>query len=331
MGKSSGKATRLICVAKYGEDRLSKLPDDILLTIVERLDIADAARTSIFSRRWKQIPAMLSKIDITVDTFECLYHRSNRKLPYYDAAQLKSIIVEATRSILGSRSANLYTIRLLRVKFYLGDDSIVIGQTVANTMATQNVGFAEFAIMTTKRGIVCTVEDMLNYGKQLVSLVYTCTSAFSGLTSLKLQKLRLAESEFPKIFGICRRLEFLSLEYCDMGMLSFLELEHPQLSKLVILNCHFEMVDLKWLPKLTLLTFSGWISLRDPLSFGHVPLLQSVNITNRGLSWHKMLKLSQFLGQATINDLHLNFKSEKIWIVPECPRKVRPWIWVARA
>lgn len=106
-------------------------------------------------------------------------------------------------------------------------------------------------------------------------------------------------------------------------MLSFLELEHPQLSKLVILNCHFEMVDLKWLPKLTLLTFSGWISLRDPLSFGHVPLLQSVNITNVGLSWHKMLKLSQFLGQATINDLHLNFKSEKIWIVPEGPRKVR--------
>jgi hypothetical protein len=38
---------------KYGEDRLSKLPDDdILLTIVERLDIADAARTSIFSTRW---------------------------------------------------------------------------------------------------------------------------------------------------------------------------------------------------------------------------------------------------------------------------------------
>jgi hypothetical protein len=28
---------------KYGDDRLSKLPDDILLTIVERLNIADAA------------------------------------------------------------------------------------------------------------------------------------------------------------------------------------------------------------------------------------------------------------------------------------------------
>uniref|UniRef100_A0ACD5YWJ3 Uncharacterized protein n=1 Tax=Avena sativa TaxID=4498 RepID=A0ACD5YWJ3_AVESA len=322
MGKSSVKATRRICVAKFGEDRLSKLPDDILLTIVERLNIADAARTSIYSRRWKQIPAMLSKVVITVDPFERLCQRSNKKVPYYDAAQLNSTMIEATRSILGSRSANLYTIQLLRIKFYLGDDSIFIGQTVADTMATQNVGFADFAIMTRKCGRLCTDEELLNYGRQLVSLVYTCPSAFSGLTSLKLQNLRLGESEFPKIFGISRRLEFLSLEYCDMGMLSFLELERPQLSELVIVDCHFEMVDLKWLPKLTLLTFSGWISLYDPLSFGHVPLLQSVNITNIGLSWHKMLKLSDFLGQATINDLHLNFKCEKIWIVPEGPREL---------
>uniref|UniRef100_A0ACD5ZG93 Uncharacterized protein n=1 Tax=Avena sativa TaxID=4498 RepID=A0ACD5ZG93_AVESA len=281
MGKSSVKATRRICVAKFGEDRLSKLPDDILLTIVERLNIADAARTSIYSRRWKQIPAMLSKVVITVDPFERLCQRSNKKVPYYDAAQLNSTMIEATRSILGSRSANLYTIQLLRIKFYLGDDSIFIGQNVADTMATQNVGFADFAIMTRKCGRLCTDEELLNYGRQLVSLVYTCPSAFSGLTSLKLQNLRLGESEFPKNFGISRRLEFLSLEYCDMGMLSFLELEHPQLSEHVIVDCHFEMVDLK------------------------------------------MLKLSDFLGQATINDLHLNFKCEKIWIVPEGPRELR--------
>ncbi|KAM0858745.1 hypothetical protein ACQ4PT_047630 [Festuca glaucescens] len=308
---------------KYGEDRLSKLPDDILLTIVERLDIADAARTSIFSRRWKHIPAMLSKVVITVDPFERLRQWSNKKLPYYDAIRLNSTMIEATRSILGSRSANLYTIRLLRMKFYLGDDSIFIGQAVSSTVATQNVGFAEFEIMTRKDGSLCSDEDLLNYGRQLVSFVYICPTAFSGVTSLKLQNLRLPESEFPKNFGICRRLEFLSLEYCDMGILSFLELEHPQLSELVIADCHFEMVDLKWLPKLTLLTFSGWVALDDPLSFGHVPLLQSVNITNVGLSWHKMLKLSEFLGQATINNLQLNFKSEKIWIVPEVPRELR--------
>jgi hypothetical protein len=255
---------------------------------------------------------MLSKIVITVDPFECLRQRSNKKLPYYDAAQLNSTMIEATRSILGSRSTNLYTIRLLCIKFYLGDDSISIGQIVANTIATQNVGFAEFAIMTRKNGRQRTDDDLLNHGRQLMSFVHTCPGAFSGLASLKLQNLRLPESEFPKIFSTCRRLVFLSLDCCDMGMLSFLELEHPQLSELEIVGCHFEIVDLKWLPKLTLLTFSNWVSLHDPLSFGHVPLLQSLNITNVGLSWHTRLKLSEILGQATIHDLHLNFKSEKV-------------------
>ena len=116
------------CQMQRGDDWLSKLPDDILLAIVERLDSADAVRTSIFSRRWKQIPAMLSKIDITVDHFERLFHRSNTKLPYYDPVRLDSTIIEATRGLLGSRAANLYTIRHLRMKFYLRSEERRVGK-----------------------------------------------------------------------------------------------------------------------------------------------------------------------------------------------------------
>lgn len=177
--------------------------------------------------------------------------------------------------------------------------------------------------MRKKEDRPCTDEDILDYGRQLVSFVCTCPNAFSGLASLKLHNFSLPESSFTNIFGICRRLEFLSLQYCDMGMLPFLELEHPQLREIEILDCFFEIVNLKWLPKLTLLTFSGWGSRHDPLSFGYVPLLKSVNMTNEGLPWLKMLKLSQFLGQSTIHDLHLDFKSEKIWIVPEAPRELQ--------
>jgi hypothetical protein len=95
-------------------------------------------------------------------------------------------------------------------------------------------------------------------------------------------------------------------------LLVYSRLEHPQLSEFEIVGCHFEIIDLKWLPKLTLLTFSNWVSLHDPLSFGHVPLLQRLNITNVGLSWHTRLKLSEIMGQSTINNLHLDFKSEKV-------------------
>jgi hypothetical protein len=91
-----------------------------------------------------------------------------------------------------------------------------------------------------------------------------------------------------------------------------LEVEHQQLRELEIFSCDLERVDLNWLPNLTNLTFSCWASHHDLLSFGYVPLLQAVTLSNTAVSWHKMLKLSEILGNATISELHLNFESEKV-------------------
>lgn len=82
-----------------------------------------------------------------------------------------------------------------------------------------------------------------------------------------------------------------------------LEVEHPQLSELEMDECHFGVVHLKWLPKLTMLTFETWITQQDPLSFGYVPLLRSLRLSNISLSWHMMLKLSNFLGNIKISSL----------------------------
>jgi hypothetical protein len=48
------------------------------------------------------------------------------------------------------------------------------------------------------------------------------------------------------------------------------------------------------------------------LSVGYALLLQTVTMSNTALSWHKMLRLSEVLGKATVSDLHLNFESEKV-------------------
>ncbi|XBI50511.1 hypothetical protein VPH35_113900 [Triticum aestivum] len=280
-------------------DRFSKLPDDILLNIVERLDITDVARTTILSRRWKQIPAMLSKIIITVGSFEPKRGRGT-KLTSHDIARANTTVLEATRSILESRTRRLYTIHLMSMQFYLGDDSIFIGQTVANTIATQKVASVEFVILTE----VCTncyVDDLLSYGKRFMVFFDSCPNAFGGLARLWLENLRLGESDFPKIF-----------------------MEHLQLRELVILDSSLERVDLKWVPKLTVLKFNGFISRDDPFCLGYVPQLQTVSITNVGLSWHKMLKLSELLGKTAISNLHLNFRCEKIWVKPEGRKQLLP-------
>ncbi|KAI4983281.1 hypothetical protein ZWY2020_023773 [Hordeum vulgare] len=236
-------------------DRLSKLPDDVLLNIAGRLDITDIARTTILSRRWKQIPAMLSKIIITVGPFEAKHGR--RKLTSRDVVRSNATVLEATRRILESRTGSLYTIHLI---------------TVANTMATQKLASVELIILTEVR-TNCYIDDLLSYGKRFMSFLDSCPNAFGGLARLWLENLRLGESDFSKIF-----------------------VEHPQPRELVISGSNLERVDLKWVPKLVVLKFN----------------LQTVSIINIGLSWHKMLKLSELLGKTAISNLHLNFRCEKV-------------------
>ncbi|XP_051228620.1 uncharacterized protein [Lolium perenne] len=209
------------------------------------------------------------------------------------------------------------------MRFFLGDGSIIIFQTSANAIAAQKkVCVAEFTILTEKEGRRCSPDDMLAYGRRLSSLVDDCPDAFSCLTRLKLENLNLGESDFPRIFRLCKLLQFLHLDNCDMGFGSLLEVEHPRLRELEVFRSDFERVDLNWLPELTTLAFSTWLSLDDPLSFGYVPQLHTVSIRNPALSWQKMLKLSEFLGKATVSNLTLGFEKEKIWVKPEDPREL---------
>ncbi|KAM3245474.1 hypothetical protein ACQJBY_056669 [Aegilops geniculata] len=317
LGKSS-----LDVVEGNEVDRLSKLPDDVLLNIVERLDIADAARTTILSRRWKRIPAILSKVIIMVGSFQPKHE--SRKLTSDDIVRANTTVLEATRSILERRAGSPYTIHLLRMQFYLGDESIFIGQTVANTIATQKVASVEFTIMTKVRKKI-TNNGLLTYGRQFMSFFDSCPNTFGGLARLTLENLRLGESYFPKIFSVCKQLELLRLYHCDMGIDSLLEVEHPQLSELVIACSRLiKRVDLKWLPKLTVLKFNVFRSQDDPFCLGYVPLLRTVTIINTGFAWHKMLKFSELLGKTGISNLHLDFRSEKIWVKPEGRRQLLP-------
>uniref|UniRef100_A0A8R7QPC7 F-box domain-containing protein n=2 Tax=Triticum urartu TaxID=4572 RepID=A0A8R7QPC7_TRIUA len=301
------------------DDRLSKLPDDLLLNIVERLDIADASRTTILSRRWKDVPARLSKVIIRAGSFESKHTMS--KLTKDDIVRSNTTILDATRSILERRAGSLYTIQLLCMQFYLGDESIFIGQTVANSIATQKVASVDFTILTKVRRN-CTKDELLTNGRQFMSFFDSCPNTFGCLARLTLENLRLGESAFPKIFSICKQLEFLFLHNCDMGIQSLLEVEHLQLSELVIASGCFKRVH--WAPKLTIVKFSIFRSKDDPFCLGYVPLLQTVSIINTALSWHKMFKLSELLGKTAISNLHLNFRSEKIWVKPEGRRQLLP-------
>uniref|UniRef100_A0ACD5YVF6 Uncharacterized protein n=1 Tax=Avena sativa TaxID=4498 RepID=A0ACD5YVF6_AVESA len=298
------------------EDRLSPLPDDILVNILDRLDFTQAARTSILSRRWSRLSAKLSRLVINSQDIEARDARS-AGLSDDDLVRMNAAAVEATKNILARRHPGEHTIRLLSTTFYLRDDDddvpISIGHAVGSAMATHKVEEAEFTVLTEKEHLQCTVLDMVKYEARFVSFFNGCPDAFSGLTRLYLENLRFAESDFvSNILATCKHLKYLGLLNCETEMWTTHQVEHAQLGELSLEDCHLGKVELKWLPRLTRANFVLWTSYQDlPLSFGHVPLLEAVTLENIALSWHKMVKLSTLLLGTSVQELQLGLNVKR--------------------
>lgn len=321
-GRRNRNNKQLPCKPK--EDRLTKLPNEVLLNILERVDTIDAVRTCILSRQMVKLPTMLARLVIDVCSFVPKEHKGSR-LTLRDVIRINGAMADATDSILNSRSQQI-TLHQLSLRFCLRYyDCLSIGKTVAHTMATQKLDTAEFTILTEREGVQCTDADLLYFAKQFKMFFGACPDAFAGLTHLRLENMRFGESDIPNILSTCKRLESLRFRNCDTGIETVLQVEHPQLVELEISYGTFETVELTCLPKLERMTYESWVSYGDPLSFGYVPELSRLSLINTGRIGEKVLKLSQFLANAPfISDLLLNFESEKIWVQPECPKLLAP-------
>lgn len=322
MAKPPVKAESSLDKLKGNEDdRISKLPNDILVNILDRLDFCDVTRASVLSRRWSQLPANLSRLKISARDFmppqtSISDDELDENLVQINAAN--ATVVKATKSMLAHRDPGGCTIRLLSTTFYLrGDAPISIGHTVGNAMATLKVEKAEFTVLTEKKGHKCSIDDLVNYGTRFASFFNECHNAFAGLTRLYLENLIFSESNFASnIFVTCKQLNSLGFFNCDTEDWITLQVEHAQLSDLSIVNCCFDMVKLTWVPKLTRLVFEFW-GPEGPPALGYVPLLEVLRLSNIARSSDKMVKLSSFLHETSVRDLTLGFKCEKIWVQPE--------------
>ncbi|KAF7019543.1 unnamed protein product [Triticum aestivum] len=304
-------------------DSLSKLPDHLLLNILERVETLDALRTCILSKRMLKLPPMLSLLDIDigslarylkpdVDTFNRIF-------------QYNIAVAATTDKILGARNPEI-PIRELRVRFCLRhDECLSISQAVARTMATHKLDVAEFVVLTEKTSWRCTQHDLLSFAKRFNTWFGDCPVVFAGLTHLWLRNLRFGELDIHNILNTCKRLESLRLTHCDAGVRSVLQVQHAQLVALQIDYGEFEAIQLNCLPKLQRVKYVGWSYQEDPLIFGSVPQLSKLILGNVGVSSTSNIQLSQLLANVPwITDLRLDFQSEKIWVLPECPKLLAP-------
>ncbi|VAI55579.1 unnamed protein product [Triticum turgidum subsp. durum] len=311
------KATRSEDAAGNG-DMISNLPNDLLLNILDRVDTLDAIRTCILSKQMLKLPAMLTRIFLSVSSIPGLH---DRVVTTSEFLRTNSAVAHVTDSILSKRSPEI-TISNLRIRFILTqDDSLTIGKSVARAMATRMVDAAEFEITTEKAYKISSPDDLLRFGKQFNDFIAACPDVFAGLRRLWLRNMRFGELDIPNILSTCKVLESLRLTYCDSGILSVLQVEHALLVELEVDYGQFERIELICLPKLQRVSYTGWYSHEDPLHFGFVPQLSKLSLTKTGVSSDKTLELTTFLANVpSITDLHLDFRSEKIWVLPECPK-----------
>ncbi|GJN02538.1 hypothetical protein PR202_ga19900 [Eleusine coracana subsp. coracana] len=299
--------------------------DDVLLLILDKvLLLRDAVRTSILSRRWRHLPGLLSEIVLDVGDFEPEEDDGSKYTLEELIMQTNATVVEATKSILAHKSQCAIT--YLSVRFYLRDESIDIMRAVDGAMANREVVAAELHFLPEMLDKYCEDDNMLAYGRRFMTFIDAYPRAFAGLTYLHVQSLRLGESDIPNVLRTCNRLEYLSLQNCDAGFRSVLQIEHEQLVELDISSCGFEKVELKWLPRHTHLAFRFWIDSRDhyPLYLDNVPKLWMLHLSNPGTTLHKTSKLSELLSNVVIGELALNFLCERIWIQPERQKLLAP-------
>lgn len=316
------------------QDRLSQLTDDILLSILERVNIRTVLRTSILSTRWRNLPLLLSHLDLEFDDFICTNHTTVDEHILVNEAM--TALIKLMSNLLAPPERE-YTITRLSLRFCLFIDWMTsvdylcdIRNLVCNAIDSGKVKSVEFEIVTEKCSLDYDTEDMLVNAKILVCFFDTSPSLSRCLTKLSLYSARFSEPEMHRLLISCEQLQHLILTKCETWDESILRVDMPT-SKLCLLElhwCDFERVELLCLPKLVQLHCESWTCLNAPLSFDLVPCLEELRLVCAATCVQPGFKLTDLLRDtANIQALTLDFQGEKVSILVYAPSSLLSLWW----
>ncbi|VAI63049.1 unnamed protein product [Triticum turgidum subsp. durum] len=297
-----------------GADRISGLPDHLLLKILERLDLREAVRAGVLSTRWRHLPKHLSRVDLDVAHFQ-----GATPLEATDA------FTGAVRSLLaGVPLAESGALKSLVLGFYMPSSPHLntIGRLVQDVVSLGQTECLEF------RTSLPPPEPLLDeIARQFMSFCRAYQVAFSWLTSLALERLVFDHSDITELISACGRLRHLSLcafRLVDPHSVLKIDVPHSGIQELEFSFVGCMLIELISVPKLRKVWCHYWFSQNPPLSFGYVPELRFVRLSSRARAWQEPFALSECLSRSASNlsILALNFSCQMIWILPEHPKKL---------
>ncbi|XP_051199531.1 F-box protein At4g22280 [Lolium perenne] len=315
--------------SKVGQDRdrISALPDDLLLGILERLSLHEAVRAGAVSTRWRHLPHQLSRVDLDVDDFQ------GRSPDAFAGAVCR--LLDCKCDCNSRRS-----VKTLGLRFHLSAPNLSsIGRAVEDTVTRGHTECLEFEVIPPTSDSDLTAVGRTELGQQFMSFSHACPIAFRWLTDLSLTSLDLGDADLPSLMGACDKLQHLSLTSCRFGWHSALQIDVPNsaIQSLDFVRCSCMRIELVSVPKLTHLMCESWNSENTPLRLGYVPQLRSVILCSHAGVWQAPFALSDCLTTdvTSLSQLHLNFSCQMIWIKPEHSKLLTPifrnlkdlWLW----
>uniref|UniRef100_A0ACD5ZZZ6 Uncharacterized protein n=1 Tax=Avena sativa TaxID=4498 RepID=A0ACD5ZZZ6_AVESA len=232
------------------QDRLSALPDHILLCIVSDLGLHAVVRASALSRRWRRIPPLLG--DLAIDVADFMPRHDDGDLPPDTVNRAMAKYACAARRLLAPSEER--AIRSLSLRFYLAAEphhAHSVGRAVADAVDGAGTERLEFDLLTGQdpgTARAPTRRQRSLFRQRFASFRDACPVAFSRLTRLTLQNVDFADDDLPALLGACESLRHLSLSHCVLGggRKSVVEIDAPQsqLVELELDSCVYGKVDL---------------------------------------------------------------------------------------
>ncbi|TVU22367.1 hypothetical protein EJB05_32058, partial [Eragrostis curvula] len=269
------------------EDKLSALPDDILIDIAGRLDdLRSTIRLGALSKRWRHIPRSLPVVKIDVCDI-CPPSRNNPLAHRYTLDKKLTAHAAATAWLLSPATQTQRTIRKLYLGVYLVDPYLQsVGRAVEDFVAARGGGSLEDLQFTVQPASAAADidKDGAVFGQRFMSFFDACPVAFKCLTCLDLKKILLQRIGHP----------------CSARRLHTIELVN--------------------VPRLEQLKCYQWCGDDLPMRFGYVPCLELVAVSSSCFDWQEPFNLSEWLANCgNLYNLSLDFQDEKIWVKPEGP------------
>ncbi|CAK9168276.1 unnamed protein product [Ilex paraguariensis] len=247
---------------KYnGNDRISRLPDDILYSIISLLEVRDVVKASVLSRRWRYICASLSNTNIEFDLCK-MFGRSNNcndvgarlGLPgsYNKNITKEWLILNARRHI------EPHLCPIVKHKF-----AQTVHQFIKLYLSPQICSFKftnavnRWISFATRMGVerfdlnfVCSshikyrnmYDDLYTEASNLKHLrVYSCMlkpdicCRFNTLLTLDLNYVPLTQGDLENLLVVCLKLETVMVKQCNLPV-KFCIFGPPSLQTVVV-NC----------------------------------------------------------------------------------------------